>query len=182
MTSSSSSAATAGLAMLFMKARWRKSWSADESSVAGALIYFLKYYLRRHRLGVVLAPDGLLRILPRLVRIPDVAFLGWVRLGGRRIPRAPDSGCRPGPRRGSALQRQHQGRDGEKVCATISPGACVWCGSSTRACAPPSLDTSPDQCQSIGEEESLSGGEVLPGFKLALRDLFAEAEGAGKAD
>jgi hypothetical protein len=42
--------------------------------------------------------------------------------------------------------------------------------------------TAPDHCQPVGKEGSLSGGEVLPGFKLALRDLFAEAEGSGAGD
>ncbi len=35
-----------------------------------------------------------------------------------------------------------------------------------------------DQCESIGKSGALSGGDVLPGFELSLRDLFAEAEGA----
>jgi hypothetical protein len=39
--------------------------------------------------------------------------------------------------------------------------------------------TAPDQCQPIGEDGALGGGDVLPGFELALRDLFAEAEGSG---
>ena len=119
-----------------------------ESMVAVAMIYFLKDYLRRHRLGVVLAPDGMLRILPKQVRIPDVSFLSWQRLGGRRVPREPILALRrtwlskcspkatPRPRwRGS--------------CGTISRGASAWYGSSTRGTRSAKSYSSPEQCQSI---------------------------------
>jgi Uma2 family endonuclease len=34
--------------------------------------------------------------------------------------------------------------------------------------------TSPTDRQVVGEDQILSGGEVLPGFELNLRELFAE--------
>ncbi len=37
--------------------------------------------------------------------------------------------------------------------------------------------TAADRCSVLDETQSLSGGEVLPGFELALRDLFAELKG-----
>ncbi len=46
-----------------------------ESAVAIAMGYFLKDFLRRHRLGVVLGEAGMLRILPRQVRIPGRGLL-----------------------------------------------------------------------------------------------------------
>jgi Uma2 family endonuclease len=38
--------------------------------------------------------------------------------------------------------------------------------------------TAEDQCVELGERDSLSGGEVLPGFELPLQDLFAKAGSA----
>jgi Uma2 family endonuclease len=35
--------------------------------------------------------------------------------------------------------------------------------------------TAVDQCVALGEPDSLSGGEVLPGFELPLKELFAKA-------
>ena len=37
--------------------------------------------------------------------------------------------------------------------------------------------TSPEQCTVLGENDMLTGGDVLPGFELPLRELFAEIEG-----
>ena len=37
--------------------------------------------------------------------------------------------------------------------------------------------TAVDQCTVLGEDAVLSGGEVLPGFELPLRELFAEIDG-----
>jgi Uma2 family endonuclease len=37
--------------------------------------------------------------------------------------------------------------------------------------------TAPEQFIEIGADDSLSGGDVLPGFELSLRQLFAEVDG-----
>ena len=39
--------------------------------------------------------------------------------------------------------------------------------------------TSPEQCSVIDENGVLTGGDVLPGFELSLRELFAEVDVAG---
>jgi len=149
-----------------------------ESAVAAAMIYFLKTHLRGRRLGVVLAPDGLLRILPRQVRIPDVAFLSWRRLGSRRwkrqpiVPAAPDLAVEVLSKGNTKAEMKRKLRDyfaaGVRLVWFIDPR--------TRTAE---SYVGPEQFETIDEHGVLSGGEVLPGFKLALRDLFAEAEGAG---
>jgi len=37
-----------------------------------------------------------------------------------------------------------------------------------------SVYTSPDQCATLDEDGVLEGGDVLPGFRLPLKDLFAK--------
>jgi hypothetical protein len=37
--------------------------------------------------------------------------------------------------------------------------------------------TAPEQCAVLGENDVLTGGDVLPGFQLPLRELFAEIDG-----
>jgi Uma2 family endonuclease len=37
--------------------------------------------------------------------------------------------------------------------------------------------TSPEQCAVLNEAGWLSGGDVLPGYQLSLRELFAEIDG-----
>src|SRR5688500_14131831 len=48
-----------------------------ESNLAAVLIFYLRQFLEQHDLGIVLGPDGTLRILANQIRVPDVAFLSW---------------------------------------------------------------------------------------------------------
>src|SRR6516162_8736275 len=58
----------------------KKIMATRESMLATVLIYFLHRYLEENNIGALTAPDGLLRILSRQVRAPDVAFIRWERL------------------------------------------------------------------------------------------------------
>ena len=60
-----------------------------ESRVAGLIFHFLEDYLEQHDLGIVAGADGMMRLAPGLVRIPDVSFIAWKRLPNRRVPREP---------------------------------------------------------------------------------------------
>jgi Uma2 family endonuclease len=51
----------------------------DESIFAVYLAGSLLNYLHTHDLGKVLGADGMMRLFPGLVRIPDVAFISWGR-------------------------------------------------------------------------------------------------------
>lgn len=66
-----------------------KAMGFRESLLAGALIEVLRGFVRRRNLGLVTAPDGMIRLATGLVRIPDVAFISWDRLPHRRVPTAP---------------------------------------------------------------------------------------------
>lgn len=47
----------------------------EESAIAGLIIHFLVSFTKPRRLGTVLGADGMLRLVPGLVRVPDVSFL-----------------------------------------------------------------------------------------------------------
>src|SRR5438045_820344 len=66
-----------------------KVMGALESSLACDLIYLLKDFLKENDLGFLLAPDGTLRIMPDLVRIPDISFISWKQLPARQRPTNP---------------------------------------------------------------------------------------------
>src|SRR5947209_12657208 len=61
----------------------------SESTLTCELIYFLKAFLREHDLGNLAGSDGTMRLMPGLVRIPDISFVAWERLPGRRVPDSP---------------------------------------------------------------------------------------------
>src|SRR5262245_2488811 len=66
-----------------------KVMASYESLLAGILIQWINNFLDKNPLGIVLAPDGMLKILPHRVRIPDVSFIRWERFPDRKLPRQP---------------------------------------------------------------------------------------------
>ena len=59
----------------------------DESRFAVLLAAFLVAYLNRNDLGTIVGADGMMRLFPGLVRIPDVAFISWKRYPKKRRKR-----------------------------------------------------------------------------------------------
>src|SRR5262249_32018285 len=66
-----------------------KAVGLRESYLASVLIAILWNFVRLRNLGMVTGEAGMMRLALRLVRIPDVAFISWQRLSGRRIPTEP---------------------------------------------------------------------------------------------
>src|SRR5260370_15442619 len=66
-----------------------KAMGFEESRLATRLAHLIQSYLDRHDLGICVGADGMMRIAPGLVRIPDVSFISWDRLPGRERPREP---------------------------------------------------------------------------------------------
>lgn len=65
----------------------------DESRLALEIGFILIEYLRQHDVGTVAGEAGMMRLLPGLVRIPDVSFVRWEHLPekyGPIPPIAPD--------------------------------------------------------------------------------------------
>jgi Uma2 family endonuclease len=60
-----------------------KAMGFEESRLAIELSYRVKAYLDQNDLGICVGADGMMRIAPGLVRIPDLSFISWDRLPGR---------------------------------------------------------------------------------------------------
>ena len=60
-----------------------KATGFRESIVAVAIINLLGSFVKANDLGVVTAPDGMMRLAAGLVRIPDVSFISWSRFPNR---------------------------------------------------------------------------------------------------
>ena len=52
----------------------------NESEIAGLIIYAISVILRPRKLGKVLAPDGMQRLVPGLIRVPDVSYFARGKL------------------------------------------------------------------------------------------------------
>jgi Uma2 family endonuclease len=146
-----------------------------ESYLAGALIEILRGFVKPRHLGLVTAPDGMVRLAPGLVRIPDVAFVSWARLPGRRVPREPIPDLSPDLAVEVLSESNTADEMARKRREYFAAGVrLVWqVAPLTRTVE---VYTAPEQVTVLHEEDTLEGGAVLPGFALPLREFFAELD------
>jgi Uma2 family endonuclease len=142
-----------------------------ESALAMLLGSFLCRFLEAHDLGIVLGADGMLRLAPGLVRLPDVAFISWDRFPGRRLPMTPIADLAPdlaveilSP---SNTEREMTRKLHEYFAAGCRLAWYVPFGERVVR-----VYTDPITVRILGEDDTLDGDDVLPGFRLALRDWF----------
>ncbi len=144
-----------------------------ESIFAGFLITLLNQYVLPRKLGFVAAPDGLVRLNPEMIRIPDVSFVAAERFPDRRIPDEPICPIVPD----LAIEVLSKGNTrkemADKLADYFAAGVrLVWYIDPARRTA--RVFTAVDRSRLLRESDTLDGGEVLPGFVLPLRSLFAE--------
>jgi len=158
-----------------------KDMGTYESYLAVLIARFLGNFVSQRDLGIVLGADGMMRLAPGLVRIPDVSFLSWERLPGRAIPDQPIADLVPDLAvevisRGNTREEM-QGKLSEYFGAGVRlvwyvyprPQPEVW------------VHRAPGQFTVLTAEQVLDGGDVLPGFRLELATLFAARPGAPSA-
>jgi Uma2 family endonuclease len=148
-----------------------KPMGFDESRLAAAVIHAVGGFLQDHDLGTVAGADGMMRLMPGLVRIPDVSFVRWERLPeqyGQILPISPDLAV-------EVLSPSNTPKEMErKLHEYFEAGTrLVWYFDPKARTV--TVYTSPDQLTILDEHQTLDGGEVLPGLVLSLRDLFERA-------
>lgn len=155
-----------------------KTMGMRESLLAAYLGRLIDAFVRPQNLGIVLGADGTIQIQLNLVRIPDVAFIRWDRFPGRRIPLdavplvvpnlAVEVLSKSNTPKEMAIRRDEFFQAGVESVWEIDPR--------TRTAV---VYTSPDDSTTLGCDDILDGGAVLPGFKLPLKNLFAELDRQG---
>ncbi len=66
-----------------------KPMGYEEGRLTGVLLTYLNIFLWQHDLGTVNGADGTLKLTTGLVRVPDVSYVSWDHLPGRKYPDAP---------------------------------------------------------------------------------------------
>jgi Uma2 family endonuclease len=152
-----------------------KAMGFREACLAGALLALLREFVIPRNLGLVSGADGMVRLFPGLVRIPDVAFVSWGHVPDRRMPTAPVPPLAPDLAvevLGASNTDEEMARKRREYFA--AGVLLVWLiDPESRSVA---VYTSPDDVTVLSEAETLNGGAVLPGFELVLRDFFAELD------
>ncbi|MEX1028005.1 MAG: Uma2 family endonuclease [Candidatus Paceibacterota bacterium] len=144
-----------------------------ESYLAMLLGRFLAAYVDEHDLGIVAGEAGMLQLLAGEIRIPDVSFVSWDRLPGRRIPREPVPRLVP-ELAVEVVSKSNTSKEMErKLREYFAAGTrLVWyVYPDTRTVR---VFTAPDQSVELNASQMLGGGDVLPGFQLPLTQLFRE--------
>jgi Uma2 family endonuclease len=144
-----------------------------ESVVACTLIRVLGNFVSSHRLGFVTGEAGMMRLSRGLVRIPDVAFISFDRLPGGMLPNEPIPALAPDIACEVLSKSNTPGEMRRKLREYFDAGVrLVWfIDPATRSAT---VYTAPDQSTAIPAAGMLSGGDVLPGFQVALADLFVD--------
>ena len=146
-----------------------------ESCLAGDLIRLLGNFVVQHDLGIVTAPDGTLRLMPGLVRLPDVAFISWNQLPSRKYPNEPIASLIPDLAVEVLSESNTRGEMERKLKEYFLTGTqLAWIVDPIKRIV--DVHTSLDQFNRLKEGESLDGGSVLPGFRLPLDQLFARVD------
>ena len=145
-----------------------------ESHLAVRIIHILVGFVERYPLGIVLGADGMMRLAPGLVRIPDASFVSWDQLPGRRVPRVPIADLAP-DLAVEVISPSNTAREMErKLQEYLAAGVrLVW------HVLPEPQEVhvyTAERHDVLTMDQELSGGEVLPGFALPLRQLFKESE------
>ena len=155
-----------------------KTMGYFESRLAAVLVYLISRFLEGHDLGIVLGADAASRFAPGLVRIPDVSFVSWTRLPGRKTPREPIPELVP-DLAVEVLSESNTAKEMErKLTDYFSSGVRrVWYVDPQAHCV--RAYTSPGEFDLIEKDGTLDGGEVLPGFLVSVSEWFARADGPG---
>ena len=152
-----------------------KATGQEESRLAALLIMFLGTFVRQGNLGAIFAPDGPTRLSPNQIRYPDVAFVSRDRFQGRKnrkepiLDLAPDLAIEVLSKSNSRREMERKLRDyfnaGTRLVWYVDPKSRTV-----------RVYTSPKDPTTLAEDQTLDGGDVLQGFTVSLRDLFAELD------
>ena len=149
-----------------------KAMGYTESCLAMDLGSLLHLFAQKHDLGFAAGSDATTKLMPGLVRIPDVSFVSWSRLPSRIYPTEPIPQLIPSLAV-EVLSASNTKREMErKLQEYFLVGVLlVWFVDPKKRIV--TVYTAPDQGIVLSETDVLDGGTVLPGFQLPLSQLFA---------
>jgi Uma2 family endonuclease len=155
-----------------------KSMRYREGLLAVRIAILLDAFVRPHKLGLITGADGTVQLLAGLVRIPDVSFVSWARLPDKRVPVEPVPELAPdlavevlsisNTPKEMARKRREYFQAGVRLVWEVDPERRQV-----------SVYSEPEHATVRTEADTLDGGDVLPGFTLPLKDLFAALDEQG---
>jgi Uma2 family endonuclease len=149
-----------------------KTVGAYESILAGLIVHYLHTYLDQYPRGVVVIPDGPLSLLPGLIRLPDVSFISWERYDEEEFEKKAVPDVCPDLAIEVISKSNTKKEMARKIGEYFAGGAQqVWLVYPKKKTI--DVYTDPNTKRTVGPDEVLDAGAVLPGFTLDLSELFA---------
>jgi Uma2 family endonuclease len=152
-----------------------KAMGLRESFLAMFIGRILGNFVVPRRLGIVVGADGMMRLSPGRVRIPDVSFVSWDQISDRRVPSKPIPDLYPdlavevlsesNTPQEMELKRRDYFSAGTRLVWQIEP--------KSRSAE---VYRTADQFATYDADRVLDGAPVLPGFSLSLAEIFSELD------
>lgn len=149
-----------------------KPMGFTESEIAMNIGQLIKNFLDEHDLGRLTGEGGPVRLLRKRVRMPDIGFFGWHHFPNRAraekgIPSIfPDFAVevisRTNTRKEMARKLREYFKAGTKLVWYVFPKTKTV-----------DVYTSPTDVKTLTVKDTLTGGDVLPGFKAKVAKVFA---------
>ncbi|MFO0842159.1 MAG: Uma2 family endonuclease [Gemmataceae bacterium] len=150
-----------------------KTMGYNEGSIATEISMHLRLYAKKHKLGNVAGADATMRLMPKLVRIPDVSFVRREKLPGGHLPDAPIPDLVPDLAVEVLSESNTPGEMQRKLKEYFLTGtSLVWIVDPDKRLV--TVHTAPDVFTVLTEKDALQGGDLLPGFTLPVASLFED--------
>ncbi len=144
-----------------------------ESCLAVELVRVLANFVKPRKLGIVSGEAGLMRLFPGLVRIPDAAFARREKFPQGCMPREPVPSFVPDLAAEILSEGNTSQEMSRKLADYFDAGVrLVWYFDPRQRTV--QVFTDPDTVQLLQEDNTLTGGDALPGFTLSLREFFRD--------
>jgi Uma2 family endonuclease len=149
-----------------------KIMGAPQSCITSVLARRVGTFVEERDLGFVMLPDGPTRLLKGLVRMPDLSFVSWERMPTKEYPATPIAGVVPNLAAEVLSEGNTRGEIARKLKEYFFAGVeLAWVIDPYKRTV--DVYTAPDQMSTLSEKDVLKGGNVLPGFTLPVKELFA---------
>lgn len=148
-----------------------KAMGFRESREAGVLFSILDTHTEKYDEGIVTGEAGTTRIMPKLVRIPDVAFIAWDRLPNRELPKEPIPDLVPNVAV-ECLSESNTPKEMERKLQEYFEAGVeqVWFVDGEARTF--EIFTGPTTSQVFSGKQAIKTGKLFPGLKLSVEAFF----------
>jgi Uma2 family endonuclease len=149
-----------------------KIMGAPQACITSALILRVGAFVEDHDLGFMMTPDGPVRLMTGLVRLPDISFFSWTRMPTKEYPADAIAGVVPNLAVEVLSEGNTRGEMQRKLKDYFLAGVeLAWIVDPYKRTV--AVYTAPDEVTALSAKDTLDGGRVLPGFALPVKELFA---------